>query len=272
MKYENTEALKTAIDRLTGTGDLFKPLAAPITNPKVIQGLQSKTEVASAISVKVRVAYTSLSDNAKDRDVILRRVIKGRSGTFLDVLVIELNEPRLIKLQNISSIYDYESGKTFSDPVMFLDNVLGVSVQSKPDDAAKPKPKSMLDGELKSAIALSRHELTALVFVCAIDGDRDEREYKEIANYLHARTPHLSFRDLDLYAYLDKLYPDEGSFFQALEAILGKESWVIGLFLETMIHLIRSDGKVDPKEKEFLGTIFTVLGLEGYKVQYKLKS
>ena len=266
MEIQHTQVLKKAIADFTGTRILFQPPKTAITNEKITKALNSKTILANGISVRLRVAYTSMSGNFKDRDVVLRRVIKGRTGTFLDVFCLDIQEPRLIKVQSLSTIYDLNTNRAYSNPVEYLKKELGIELSLK-DDA----PLSEEMEELKSAITLTRQELTAFVFMSAVDGDRDTSEYKEILNYVHARCPHLNFRDDLMINYLNRLYPDEESFYQACEVILNKEGWILSLFLETMIRLILADGRVDEKEKAFLESLFAILGMEGYKIEYQLK-
>ena len=263
---QHSQALKKAIADFTGTRILFQPPKSTVTNEKVTKALNSKTILANGISVRLRVVYTSLSGNFKDRDVILRRVVKGRNGTFLDVFCLDIQEPRLIKVQSLSAIYDLNTNQEYSNPVEYLEKELGIELSSKAE-----APVSAEMEELKSAIALTRHELTAFVFMSAVDGERDVSEYKEILKYVHARCAHLNFRDDLLVNYLNRLYPDEESFYQACETILNKEGWILSLFLETMIRLIRADGRVDERERAFLESLFAILGMEGYKIEYQLK-
>ena len=293
-------ALRTAIASLTGTNTMFEPPKPVEETGKVANAMNSKTVLAKGVSALVQMEYTSLSGNHKDREVVIRRVVKGRSGTFLDVFCLDIQEPRLVKIQSVSKIYDINTDEEHTDVVAYLRDFLGIEVPTRakeetpepivqqekvaptpvssfsvPAPAPKAMPKQTVPTDplsgLKEAVALTRHELTAMVFMSAVDGERDTSEYDEIIKYVHTRCPHLSFSDELLVNYLNRLYPDEESFYQAFEVIIEKEGSVLSLFLETLIHLVYADGVIDENERNFLESIFAILSMEGYNIQYKLK-
>lgn len=290
-------ALKSAIASLTGTNALFETPKPVEEKGKVANAMNSKTVLAKGVSVLFEMEYTSLSGNQKDREVVLRRVVKGRSGTFLDVFCLDIGEPRLVKLQSVSKIYDTETGEEHTDIIGYLRDRLGIEVPARAREpvttssknafpvlptfnAPTSMPKNAAQSveeekdplaDLKEAIVLTRHELTALVFMSSVDGKRDNTEYEEIIKYVHARCPDLKFSDKLLVNYLNRLYPDEESFYQSFEVIIKKEGPVLSLFLESLIHLVYADGVIDPSEKNFLESIFSILAMEGYDIQYKLK-
>ncbi|MBQ4084333.1 MAG: TerB family tellurite resistance protein [Alphaproteobacteria bacterium] len=291
-------ALRTAIASLTGTNAMFEAPKPVEEKGKVANAMNSKTVLAKGVSVLVQMEYTSLSGNHKDREVVIRRVVKGRSGTFLDVFCLDIGEPRLVKLQSVLKIYDTDTDEEYTDIVGYLRDRLGIEVPAKTSEPSvsqnkntavspmpatftapasmpkvMPKPAQPVDvlAGLKEVIALTRHELTAMVFMSAVDGNRDNTEYDEIIKYVRARCPHLSFSDDMLVNYLNRLYPDEESFYQAFEVIIEKEGSVLSLFLESLIHLVYADGVIDENEKNFLESIFAILAVEGYDIQYKLK-
>ena len=274
---ETADTLLKAIAHLTGENiqDLEKAHQQPVANPEVRKHLQSKNVLASGISVLAEVDYTSLSGNAQHRDVVIRRVMKSGKDIFIDAFCLGIKAPRLIKMASIQKIKDKKSGQEFTNPAEFFENVLGVDMAEKPQKGfdlnsiqTPLQASNSSRGELKTAIARTRNEITALMFISGVDGNRDHIEFEQIAQYVHRRCPDLVFKDEDLYQYLNMLYPDQESFYQSMERILGNEGWVVKLFLEHMIHLISSDGKIDEKERIFLAEVMTILKNEGFVIKF----
>lgn len=241
----------------------------------------SKNLLAGGISVKVKMKYVSLSGDPKDRPVVIRRVFKNGSHVFIDALCLDINAPRLIKLENIKQITDVASENVYVNVPQFFEQVLGIDLSDVPLSQQKPAmpqskeamPRSStLTGsgsEMKTAIDRARYEITALLYISGIDGDRDERELQKVVEYVHKRCPDLSFTDEALMQYLKMNYPDTQSFYYALERILGKEGWVVKMFLEKLMELIVADGKTDEKEKLFLADFLAILQDEGFELNFK---
>ena len=274
---ETADTLLKAIAHLTGENiqDLEKAHQQPVANPEVRKHLQSKNVLASGISVLAEVDYTSLSGNAQHRDVVIRRVMKSGKDIFIDAFCLGIKAPRLIKMASIQKIKDKKSGQEFTNPAEFFENILGVDMAEKPQKGfdlnsiqTPLQASNSSRGELKTAIARTRNEITALMFIAGVDDSRDHVEFEQIAQYVHRRCPDLVFKDEDLYQYLNMLYPDQESFYQSMERILGSEGWVVKLFLEHMIHLISSDGKIDEKERIFLAEVMTILKNEGFVIKF----
>lgn len=274
---ETADTLLKAIAHLTGENvqELEKAHQQPVANPEVQKHLQSKNVLASGISVLAEVDYTSLSGNAQHRDVVIRRVMKSGKDIFIDAFCLGIKAPRLIKMASIQKIKDKKSGQEFTNPAEFFENILGVDMAEKPQKGfdlnsiqTPLQASNSSRGELKTAIARTRNEITALMFISGVDGSRDHVEFEQIAQYVHRRCPDLVFKDEDLYQYLNMLYPDQESFYQSMERILGNEGWVVKLFLEHMIHLISSDGKIDEKERIFLAEVMTILKNEGFVIKF----
>ena len=243
-----------------------------------------KNLLAGGISVKVKMKYVSLTGEPKDRPVVIRRVFKNGSHIFVDALCLDINAPRLIKLENIKQITDIASENVYVNVPQFFEQVLGIDLSEVPLSQQKPvqlqtneataqRPQSStLTGsgsEMKTAIDRARYEITALLYVSAIDGQRDERELQKVIEYVHKRCPDLSFTDDAMMQYLKMNYPDTQSFYYALERILGKEGWVVKMFLEKLMELIVADGKTDEKEKLFLADFLAVLQNEGFELNFK---
>lgn len=232
----------------------------------------SKNLVAGGISVNVFMKYTSLSGEEKERNVVIRRVFKCGRGFLVDVFCLDLKVPRLIKMQNISRIIDPRTNNSYDYKTFFRD-ILGLDIDyhtSVEKTEKKTEAKSSLkNGELKTAINMTRHEITALLYMSSVDGDRDERELKKIVEYVHARCPNLTFDDEGLMQYLRMNYPDTQSFYFSLERIIGNEGWIVKMFLEKMMALIVADGRIDEKEELFLADFLRVLEEEGFVLKFK---
>ena len=234
-------------------------------NAKLLQG---------GISARVLIKYVDTTKKAVEREVVLRRAIKSKSDVFIDVFCLDIQAPRLIKLQDIIQIVDIKTKTFYADPVRFLDGVLGLDIlpknaEKKPQYVAtNTQPSSLLQGELKTAINLTRYEITALLFFAGVDEERHPAELKTIVEYVHSRCPNLTFKDSDLLNYLNMIYPDNQSFYYALERILGQETWIVRMFVEKLMALIKADGKVDEREKLFLADFLRVLEEEGFQLNF----
>jgi len=226
-----------------------------------------------AISARVLMRYLSSSSQSEERQVIVRRVIKTAKDIFVDVFCLDISAPRLVKLDNIVQIVDINTKTMYPNPRNFFENVLEVDLADKPVQAPVPKANqgqsSLQKGELKTAIDLTRYEITALLFCSGVDGNRDAAELRSVVDYVHARCPNLSFHDADLLQYLRMIYPDNQSFYDALEKILQKEAWVIQMFVEKLISLIKADGKIEQREKEFLSEFISILKEEGVDLNFE---
>ena len=245
-----------------------------------VEQIQKSTE-QGGFSVRVLMKYSSVSGEIIERQVVLRRTFKNKNDVFVDALCLDINKPCLVNLKNIIQIIDIKTKTLYSKPISFFENVLGLNLPDSTDNQKseqlvqktiqQPAPSgqsSLIKGELKTAIDLTRYEVTALLFISGIDGDRDPRELKTIVDYVHARCPNLSFNDDDLMNYLQMFYPDNQSFFFALERILGLESWIVKMFVEKLIALITADRRIDEKERLFLSDFMRVLKEEGFELHF----
>ena len=254
---------------------------AEIVSQSTMQ-MQKSTE-QGGFSVRVLMKYTSVSGEIIERQVVLRRTFKSKNDMFVDALCLDTNRPCLVSLSNIIQIIDVKTKTLYSNPQYFFENVLGLdlssystdnqkmvqSVQSVPQQASPVGQSSLANGELKTAIELTRYEVTGLLFVSGIDGDRDVRELKTVVDYVHSRCPNLNFNDADLMKYLQMFYPDNQSFYFALERIVGQEGWVVRMFVEKLIELVKADGRVDSRESLFLSDFLHALKEEGFDLDFK---
>jgi len=223
---------------------------------------QSKDVVSTGISIAIRLKYQTSSGQTVTKDVIIRRVVRSGKENYLDVITLNDRVPRLIRVSSVSSVADPKASKIYDSPAEFFQNFLGLDV------ANKTMASSMKDGEMKTAIDMTRHEITALLYVSGVDGNRDERELKKIVQYVHRRCPNLSFNDEALMRYLRLVVPDTESFYLSLERILGKDGWVVKMFLDHLMELIMADGHADEREKIFLADFLGILNEEGFDIEF----
>ena len=223
--------------------------------------LQPKNLLVGGVSSEVRLKYNSLSGELKERDVVIRRVFKNKTEILVDAFCIDINAPRIIKMRNILQLIDIQTKTLYTKPELFFDEVLGIDISEKKplketQAQVQTQPSqyafnsSLKNGEFKTALDMTRHEITALLFVAGLDGNKDIRELQKVVEYVHKRCPNLTFDDAQLLHYLQINYPDTQSFYFSLERILGKEGWVVKMFLEKLLELVVADGKKDDKEKD----------------------
>ncbi len=225
--------------------------------PPIAQTLTQSEEKAVARSVLTRIAYKSLSGKEKEREILIRRVIKNKDDLFIDGVALDLNAPRLIKVSHILHITDPASGTIYDNPYQFLQQKMGIQI----DNRLLPEPMS----DLSKAIERTSHEITVLMYLVAIDGVRDKRERQQILDYVKSRTSDLSYNEAELNEYLISLAPNEESFTQALHLALTQPKETVQAFVAAMIKIIMADGNVDPTERAFLMHIISLLEREGFE-------
>ncbi len=229
--------------------------------PEPIQKIENEsTEKQSGISLLVSMDYVSLSGHEKNRDVLIRRVIQSKKEIYLDVLVMNIRMPRLIKVSNIREIRDITSGHIYTNPCEFIQNRLGV-------DVGIPKQETLNnENGFKLVIERCSHEMVVLMYLTALDGHRDKREREKVLEYIQTRTSDLTYEQDELNEYLVSLAPDEVCFSSALSHVLNKGQKVVQPFLETVLEVIMANGKIDDKERAFLIRIMDLLEQDGYEI------
>ena len=230
--------------------------------PPSVQGIMEKSQEKNAgISLLVSIKYRSLSNNLKDRDVLIRRVIQNKSDIYLDGVAMDIRAPRLIKISQILEIRDITTGRIYQNPLEFIENRLGIAVSNTPK-ASK--------NDFSEVVSRTAQEMTVLMYLVAIDGQRDKKEREVVFNYIKSRTTDLSDSESDLNDYLISLAPDTESFLAALTQVLKKEKSVVQRFVETILDIIMVDGKVDPRERSFLVRLMEILEKDGYEITLPL--
>ena len=227
--------------------------------PDVVQEtLTSSIEIHSGISVKVVITYESLSSNLKKRDFLIRRIIKNKEEYFIDGVALDIKAPRLIRVSQISCIQDAASEKMYSDPYVFLQNVLGIEVE----DAYLPEPMS----DFAKAIKETGHEITVLMYLVGVDGARASKERQCVLKHVRTRVPYLAYDDIQMNDYLISLAPDSDSFSTAFHHVLRKGKEVVQPLLQSILNVITVDGEIHERERSFLARVIDWLKQDGYQI------
>ncbi len=258
----NTNEILETIRLLSGKTDSsayadHTTTVVPPPPPVIKETIQSSEEDMAGLSVLASINYQSLSGNHKDRDFLIRRVIRNKNDLYLDGMAMDIRAPRLIKVSHISRIHDLGSGRVYDNPFRFVQERLGVSVA----DEVLPEKMS----EFGKAIERTGNEMTVLMYLVAIDGVRRPDERKKVFDYIKKRTEDLHYDDSELNDYLISLAPDDESFSMALQRLLTKDKSVVQEVVETMLAVILADGKVHDKERAFLARIIDLLRADGYE-------
>lgn len=256
--------LQQAINQLSQNQLYTLPESAPENVREHLKG----DVLEDAVSVRARVHYTSLSGKEQNREVIIRRLIKSGRFFFLEAFCTEINEARLIKVDQILSIEDLASRRVYDDPVVFIQKRLGMEMPELPA-RSQQKEDVPLDDELLTAMRLTRAEMTALMFFARADRELSSQEVDTIIRYVHQRCLHLSFKDSGLRDYLMTLAPDPESFNAAIHQIVTKEAWILQMFIEYMMRLIARDGKITKEESQLAQKVISLAEDQGYEIEYE---
>lgn len=235
------------------------PATDPAAIPHVVrETLQKSDESTSGVSVRAIISYESVSGHIKNREFLIRRIIKSKGEYFIDGLALDIEAPRLIRVSQISYIMDPVSEYTYSDPYQFIQNVLGVEME----DSYLPEPMS----DFAKAIKETGNEITVLMYLVAIDGVRRPEERERVLKYVKQRVPYLKYDETQLNDYLISLAPDDDSFSMAFHRVLKKGKLIIQPLLEAVLDIIMADGTVHTKEKAFLAHLIDMLRQDGYEI------
>lgn len=258
MEIKQQDILDT-IKSLKGVENNAISATDPAAIPNVVrETLQKSNESTSGVSIKAIISYESLSGHIKNREFLIRRIIKNKDEYFIDGLALDIDAPRLIRVSQISYIMDPVSEYTYSDPYQFIQNVLGVDVE----DYYLPEPMS----DFAKAIKEVGNEITVLMYLVAIDGVRRPEERERVLAYVKRRIPYLKYDETQMNDYLISLAPDDDSFSMAFHRVLKKGKLVIQPMLETVLDIIMADGVIHTKEKAFLARLIDLLRQDGYEI------
>ena len=256
-----TENINEAIALLNQNRAAPSPIAAP--PPPGIQKITTESQERNAgISLLVFMIYQSLSGNLKQRDILIRRVIQSHGELYIDGVAMDKRVPRLIKVSSIREIRDISSGKIYTNPYDFIQNRLSVNVDKNKLSQGAAEAQT----DFVKVIERTGAEMTALMYLVAIDGHRDKTERQKVFQYIKSRTSDLTYDDGELDDYLISLAPDQNCFSIALGKVLSQKQEIIQKFMEAVLDVITADGQIDKREKDFLVRIMDFLEAEGYNI------
>lgn len=237
----------------------FSPTLA--SAPQLVQETlaQQNAEKHSGISVIAHIHYESISGNLKERDFLIRRILTNKDDYFIDGLALDINAPRLIRINQIACIIDMATQTVYSDPYRYLQDVLGVEL----DQGKVPEPMS----DYAKAIREVGNEMTILMYLVAIDGTRDAAERETVLKYVKSRVPYLNYDESRMNDYLISLAPDDESFSMAFYRVLKKGKAVIQPLMQAILDVITADGIIHDKEKAFLARFIDLLKQAGYDIE-----
>ena len=238
-------------DKISKKPIIEKQDATPKTSPKT-------TPIAKGISLLVGVYYLNNDDETEKRRITIRRLWQQNEEILIDAFCHETKAPRIFLLSRITKIVDLKTKRAFSNPTDFIFN------QISPQNSPTP---SKADNQTSSALGNVQNELTALVFLAQTDNEFSPIEKKVILDYIAKRNANINLNTNEISEYLDRLYPDEESFYDAIDSLLDKPENILTSFVETFIKLILSDGVIHDNEREFLAELLLVLKEEGIEIQ-----
>ncbi|MGN1063597.1 MAG: TerB family tellurite resistance protein [Alphaproteobacteria bacterium] len=266
-----TEEVVRALQMLSGKADAsYAPNIPPVgyhvsVKPlpeEVSDTLDKGNEHAAGYAVLAGISYKSISGNFKNRDFLIRRVVKTKTDMYIDGMAMDIRAPRLIKVSSVSQIRDVGSGRFYDNPYKFLQDRLGINVSND----ILPEP---MNG-FSQAIERLHNEITVLMYVVALDGIREKTERRTVADFVRSHTTDLKYSDQELDEYLISVAPDSQSAGVAFQHILAKDKESIQVFIEALIGVIMADGKVAEKERVFLAKVMSLLQSQGFQFNFGL--
>lgn len=212
--------------------------------------------VATALSVAVGIIYWDDMDRLVDRVVTIRRLFRRQGDILIDAFCHDLSAPRLIFFSRVVRLYDLKTFQTYEDPREFLlYSVAGVS-----------RGGGRREDAFVAALSEVRYDLAALAFVARADSEKSDAENRLIFEYVKERCAHIPFDEKEMFSYISMLYPDEQSFYEAVDVIVKQSHNVLYPFVETFLQLILSDGVIHDNERELLAELLYILRLEGIEL------
>ncbi len=209
--------------------------------------------IASALSVAVGFAYRDDDDGFVDRIITVRRLIRRRGDILIDAFCHDIAAPRLIPFSRGVKLYDLRTMTAVDDPRGFLLRVVaGVSGKKDGNDAG-----------FIAALSVVRYDLAALAFAARADFGKSDEENRIMLAYVMQRCPTIDFDESEMLRYIAMLVPDEQSYFEAIETVVGQPRNVVSLFAHTFLQMVLSDGVLHENERELLAELLCLLRARG---------
>jgi hypothetical protein len=229
---------------------------APPKPTENVRGSLPVKPIASSISALVGIEYTNKDGHPRNDQITIRRLWQQGEEVIIDAFSHSKNAPRMYKESNIKKIIDIKADEVYLQPKKFLLGQIAMI------------PGEEIAGFSGTAQAINRlrYELSALIFLANVDGSFDDCEKTLVKKYVKTKNSDIQVNEEKLDAYIDRLYPDEENFFEAIDKILNQKPDQIGEFMEFFTQLILADGVVDDTEKEFLAELVGILQEEGIEI------
>lgn len=233
-----------------------KPARSSKNDVKRGEKLESAKSVAKSISALVGIYYEDKNGKVTKRKITIRRIWQRGKEVLVDGFCHEVKAPRIFMASRIQKIFDIKNKKAYNDPKKFL---LG-KIAAVTDQGGMGKTSAA------KIIETVRDELSALTFLAKIDDNFDPNELKVILEYVRKLSGGAKYDSAEVREYIERLYPDEECFYEAMEDILDKDVDFITAFVETFVKLILADGLVHDDEREFLAELLQILREEGIEI------
>lgn len=217
-------------------------------NPDLPEGMLS-----TALSVAVGIIYYDETGGLVDRLITVRRIFGRKGDILIDAFCHDIEAPRMIFLSKAVRLYDIKTLLPYAYPAQFLLQDIGGYA---PDE-------SFRDNGFIAAMTLVRYDLAALAYLAKADADKSDLENKLIFEYVKKRCRTVSFDEEQMMRYISRLFPDEQSFYEAVEVIVKYPHEDLQLFVETFLQLVLSDSVIHDNERELLAELLYLSRLQG---------
>lgn len=213
----------------------------------------SEGVLATALSAAVGIIYYDETGGLVDRLITVRRIFGRKGDILIDAFCHDIEAPRMIFLSKAVRLYDIKTLLPYQYPAQFLLRDIGGYAA---DDSFK-------DNGFIQAMTLVRYDLAALAYLAKADADKSELENKLIFEYVKKRCRTVSFDEDQMMRYISRLFPDEQSFYEAVEVIVKYPHEDLQLFVETFLQLVLSDSVIHDNERELLAELLYLSRLQG---------
>lgn len=212
--------------------------------------------VATALSVAVGIVYWDESNRLADRIITVRRLFKRGEDLLIDAFCHDLQAPRMMFFSRVVRLYDIYSLDPYPNPRDFLlSGLAGVAAEGKESSSS-----------LVGVLSVVRYELAVLAFVARAGSEKSDYENGLILNYVLDRCADIPFDTDEILNYIALLYPDEQSFYEAVDVVVKQPRHVLRPFVETFLQLITADGVIHDNERELLAELLYILRTQGVEL------
>ncbi len=233
----------------------FKDVESGSSGAKADEGASGEA-VATALSVAVGIVYWDERDRLADRIITVRRLFKRGEDILIDAFCHDLQVPRMILFSRVVRLYDIRSLKPYPNSESFLlSGLAGISADGRKNSSC-----------LIEVLSVVRYELAVLAFVARAGSEKSDYENGLILNYVRERCADIPFDTDEILNYIALLYPDEQSFYEAVDVVVKQPRHVLQPFVETFLQLITADGVIHDNERELLAELLYILRSEGIEL------